>query len=101
MRVDDFDYPLPEELIALRPASPRDAARLLVIEPGASPPFTDRMIRDLPKLLCPGDALATRYTAPPITKMAPTPSAKSPPRTMSTITSGDRPDFGRCGGGGG
>ena len=50
MRVDDFDYHLPEELIALRPASPRDAARLLVVEPGADPPFADRMIADLPEL---------------------------------------------------
>ena len=33
MRVDDFDFDLPEELIALRPASPRDASRLLVVDP--------------------------------------------------------------------
>ena len=38
MRVDDFDFHLPAELIALRPASPRDAARLLVVEPGADRP---------------------------------------------------------------
>ena len=62
MRVDDFDYPLPEELIALRPASPRDAARLLVVEPRASPPFADRTIRDLPELLRPGDALVFNDT---------------------------------------
>ena len=57
MRVDAFDYHLPEELIALRPAVPRDAARLLVVEQGASPPFADRTILDLPALLTPGDAL--------------------------------------------
>ena len=57
MRVDEFDYHLPEELIALRPAVPRDAARLLVVEQGASPPFADRTVLDLPALLAPGDAL--------------------------------------------
>ena len=62
MRVDDFDYHLPEELIALRPASPRDAARLLVVEPGAASPFADRKIADLPELLSPGDALVFNDT---------------------------------------
>ena len=62
MRVDDFDYHLPEELIALRPASPRDAARLLVVEPGADPPFADRKIADLPELLSAGDALVFNDT---------------------------------------
>jgi S-adenosylmethionine:tRNA ribosyltransferase-isomerase len=37
MRLSDFDFHLPEELIALRPASPRDSARLLVVKPGESP----------------------------------------------------------------
>jgi S-adenosylmethionine:tRNA ribosyltransferase-isomerase len=62
VRVDDFDYPLPEELIALRPVSPRDSARLLVIDPGSDPPFTDRMIAELPSLLSPGDALVFNDT---------------------------------------
>ncbi|MEZ0282777.1 tRNA preQ1(34) S-adenosylmethionine ribosyltransferase-isomerase QueA [Methyloceanibacter sp.] len=62
MRVDDFDYHLPEELIALRPASPRDAARLLVVEPGADSPFADRKITDLPDLLSRGDALVFNDT---------------------------------------
>jgi S-adenosylmethionine:tRNA ribosyltransferase-isomerase len=62
VRVDDFDYHLPEELIALRPVSPRDAARLLVVQPGADPPFTDRMIAELPSLLSPGDALVFNDT---------------------------------------
>jgi S-adenosylmethionine:tRNA ribosyltransferase-isomerase len=62
MRVDDFDYSLPEELIALRPVSPRDAARLLVVEPGADPPLRDRTIADLPQLLSPGDALVFNDT---------------------------------------
>jgi S-adenosylmethionine:tRNA ribosyltransferase-isomerase len=62
LRVDDFDYHLPEDLIALRPARPRDTARLLVVEPGASPPFADRTILDLPELLQPGDALVLNDT---------------------------------------
>jgi S-adenosylmethionine:tRNA ribosyltransferase-isomerase len=62
MRVEEFDYPLPEELIALRPAVPRDAARLLVVDPGAELPFSDRMILDLPELLRPGDALVFNDT---------------------------------------
>jgi S-adenosylmethionine:tRNA ribosyltransferase-isomerase len=62
VRVDDFDYHLPEGLIALRPASPRDAARLLVVEPGADPPFADSAITELPSLLSPGDALVFNDT---------------------------------------
>jgi len=62
LRVDDFDYHLPEELIALRPAVPRDAARLLVVAPGAEPPFADRTMLDLPGLLRPGDALVFNDT---------------------------------------
>jgi S-adenosylmethionine:tRNA ribosyltransferase-isomerase len=62
LRVEQFDYHLPEELIALRPASPRDAARLLVVEPGESPPVSDRTILDLPALIRPGDALVFNDT---------------------------------------
>jgi S-adenosylmethionine:tRNA ribosyltransferase-isomerase len=62
VRVDDFDYHLPEELIALRPAVPRDTARLLVVDPGATPPFADRTMLDLPALLQPGDALVFNDT---------------------------------------
>jgi S-adenosylmethionine:tRNA ribosyltransferase-isomerase len=62
LRVDDFDYHLPEELIALRPAAPRDAARLLVVTPGAEPLLADRMMLDLPDFLAPGDALVFNDT---------------------------------------
>jgi S-adenosylmethionine:tRNA ribosyltransferase-isomerase len=62
MRVDDFDYPLPKELIALRPAVPRDAALLLVVTPGAEPALADRAMLDLPDLLAPGDALVFNDT---------------------------------------
>jgi S-adenosylmethionine:tRNA ribosyltransferase-isomerase len=62
VRVDAFDYHLPEELIALRPARPRDAARLLVVDPSAPEPFADKTILDLPDLLQPGDALVFNDT---------------------------------------
>ena len=62
MRVDLFDFDLPEELIALRPSEPRDAARLLVVRPGGSPVLQDRSIGDLPDLLAPGDVLVANDT---------------------------------------
>jgi S-adenosylmethionine:tRNA ribosyltransferase-isomerase len=60
MRVDLFDFELPQERIALRPASPRDSARLLVVPPEGE--LQDRAIRDLPELLAPGDALVVNDT---------------------------------------
>ena len=60
MRVDLFDFVLPQELIALRPVSPRDSARMLVAQGDA--PFTDRSVRDLPDLLEPGDVLVFNDT---------------------------------------
>jgi S-adenosylmethionine:tRNA ribosyltransferase-isomerase len=62
MRTDLFDYDLPPDRIALRPVSPRDAAKLLVVRPGGSPEFEDRGVRDLPDLLQPGDALVVNDT---------------------------------------
>jgi S-adenosylmethionine:tRNA ribosyltransferase-isomerase len=62
LRTDRFDFHLPPELIALRPANPRDAARLLVVDPDATPPYADRVMRDLPALLSPGDALVLNDT---------------------------------------
>src|SRR6187402_3982559 len=62
MRTDLFDYDLPPDRIALRPVSPRDAAKLLVVRPGAEPAFQDRGVRDLPDLLRPGDALVVNDT---------------------------------------
>jgi len=55
MRVDLFDFDLPPERIALRPARPRDAARMLVVR--ADGDFEDRGVRDLPRLLRAGDVL--------------------------------------------
>jgi S-adenosylmethionine:tRNA ribosyltransferase-isomerase len=62
MRTDLFDFELPPERIALRPVVPRDAARLLVVRPGATPEWEDRQARDLPELLQPGDALVVNDT---------------------------------------
>ncbi len=57
-----FDFDLPPECIALRPASPRDAARLMVVRPGETPQTQDRIVRDLPELLRAGDALVVNDT---------------------------------------
>lgn len=54
MRVDLFDFDLPNDRIALRPARPRDAARMLLVEGQA---ISDQAIMDLPLLLNPGDVL--------------------------------------------
>ena len=61
MRVDEFDFELPEELIALRPVRPRDAARMLVIGPEHNA-LADRGVRDLPKYLREGDVLVFNDT---------------------------------------
>jgi S-adenosylmethionine:tRNA ribosyltransferase-isomerase len=60
VRVDLFDFELPPERIALRPARPRDAARLLLV-PGEGP-FEDIGVRDLPRLLRAGDVLVFNDT---------------------------------------
>jgi len=60
MRVDLFDFDLPADRIALRPAEPRDAARLLVVRPGH--PLADSRVSDLPAHLRPGDALVLNDT---------------------------------------
>jgi S-adenosylmethionine:tRNA ribosyltransferase-isomerase len=57
MRTDLFDFELPADRIALRPANPRDAARLLVVRPNGTPELEDHSMQDLPDLLRPGDAL--------------------------------------------
>lgn len=71
MRTDLFDFELPDDLIALRPAEPRDAARLLVVRPGqrfVRAPFgaptilEDRHVRELAVLLRPGDAIVVNDT---------------------------------------
>jgi S-adenosylmethionine:tRNA ribosyltransferase-isomerase len=59
MRVGDFDFDLPPERIALRPARPRDSARLLLVR-GSE--ISDRQVLDLPRLLEPGDVLVFNDT---------------------------------------
>ncbi|MET0587424.1 MAG: tRNA preQ1(34) S-adenosylmethionine ribosyltransferase-isomerase QueA [Novosphingobium sp.] len=60
MRVDLFDFELPPERIALRPARPRDSARMLVV-PGDGA-FDNRHVRDLPQILRNGDVLVFNDT---------------------------------------
>ncbi len=62
MRTDLFDFALPEDRIALRPASPRDSARLLVVRPDDPRGLEDRIVRDFPDLLRPGDAVVVNDT---------------------------------------
>lgn len=59
MKLDDFDFDLPERLIALRPVHPRSAARLLVAD---ATTIRDRSVADLPGLLRPGDRLVLNNT---------------------------------------
>ena len=59
MRVDAFDFPLPAERIAQHPATPRDIARLLVVERDS---LADHSIADLPRLLASGDLLVVNDT---------------------------------------
>ncbi len=56
LRMADFDYHLPEELIAQEPVEPRDAARLMVLDRGTGF-ISHHHVRDLPNLLRPGDLL--------------------------------------------
>ena len=59
MRVDLFDFDLPPDRIALRPARPRDAARMLLVEGSG---LSDRGVLDLPDILRPGDVLVFNDT---------------------------------------
>jgi S-adenosylmethionine:tRNA ribosyltransferase-isomerase len=61
MLLQDFDYSLPAELIAQRPLAERDASRLVVVDRAAGT-FSDRMFRELPPLLQPGDLLVFNNT---------------------------------------
>ena len=61
MRVADFDFALPDDLIALRPAVPRDSARLLIVHEG-SLQFEEAQVRDLPRFLRRGDGIVFNDT---------------------------------------
>ena len=62
LRLSDFDYALPPELIAQHPPAVRGASRLLHVDPRARPPLSDRAFPDLPGLLRPGDLLVLNDT---------------------------------------
>src|SRR5579883_950427 len=62
INLEGYDFVLPEEAIALRPASPRDAARLLVVRPDASPLLAEAFVADLQSSLRPGDCLVLNDT---------------------------------------
>ncbi len=59
MKLSDFDFALPENLIATRPARPRSSARLLLAQGGT---IADRIVSDLPQILQPGDRLVLNDT---------------------------------------
>ncbi|QKV18193.1 tRNA preQ1(34) S-adenosylmethionine ribosyltransferase-isomerase QueA [Oricola thermophila] len=60
MRVDAFDFDLPDERIAVRPVSPRDSARMLTVRPGDG--LSDAHVLDLPRFLRAGDVLVFNDT---------------------------------------
>jgi len=60
MKVELFDFDLPEDRIALHPVSPRDSAKMLVVGPDGN--LTDRVVRDLSEILRPGDVLVVNDT---------------------------------------
>jgi S-adenosylmethionine:tRNA ribosyltransferase-isomerase len=62
LRVDLFDFDLPDTNIALRPVVPRDSARLLVVHPDCDPLIEEAQVRDLAGFLKPGDALVFNNT---------------------------------------
>ncbi|MEO1198975.1 MAG: tRNA preQ1(34) S-adenosylmethionine ribosyltransferase-isomerase QueA [Pseudomonadota bacterium] len=84
MRLDAFDFALPEGRIALRPVVPRDAARLLSVRPGSAPEFEDGVVSDLPALLAPGDVLVFNDT-----RVIPAQfEARRAPRDASPVSAG-------------
>ena len=64
MRTDLFDFELPASSIALRPASPRDSARMLVVQPDGV--LRDRIVADLPDWLATSAANLPELPALPI-----------------------------------
>ncbi|HEV7665539.1 MAG TPA: tRNA preQ1(34) S-adenosylmethionine ribosyltransferase-isomerase QueA [Chloroflexota bacterium] len=80
MRLSDFDYDLPPQLIAQTPVEPRDAARLLVVPRGTSS-LQGRHVHDLPDLLQPGDLLVANR------------SRVLPARVAATLKGGGAAEF--------
>ena len=86
MKLDDFDFDLPERLIATRPARPRSSARLLLAEGDT---ISDRRVADLPGILRPGDRLVlndTRVIPARLTGKRPRLSAQGPVEAKIEVT---------------
>ncbi|MFK7901528.1 MAG: S-adenosylmethionine:tRNA ribosyltransferase-isomerase, partial [Nitratireductor sp.] len=63
MRVDLFDFDLPDDAIALRPVNPKDSAKMLVVDPlNNTTELSDHSVKDLPSFLKKGDALVLNDT---------------------------------------
>lgn len=62
MNLSDFDFDLPADRIALRPAEPRDSARMLIVEPGLRMPLADARVPDLVDIVRPGDIMVVNNT---------------------------------------
>jgi S-adenosylmethionine:tRNA ribosyltransferase-isomerase len=62
MHLSLFDFHLPDDRIALRPVTPRDAARMLIVNPDETTHISDAVVRDLPRFLRRGDALVMNDT---------------------------------------
>ena len=94
MRVDDFDFELPEELIALRPVRPRSSARMLHARGGR---IEDRRVSDLPSLLRPGDLLVFNDTRVIPARLfgerrRPSPDGPGVAKVEATLLSREAPD---------
>jgi S-adenosylmethionine:tRNA ribosyltransferase-isomerase len=82
----DFDYELPRSSIALRPAAPRDTARLLTVAPHAEEPFAEARVRELPGLLRRGDVMVfnnTKVLPAQLSAIRPSRDANAPAVTVS------------------
>ncbi|WFE76267.1 tRNA preQ1(34) S-adenosylmethionine ribosyltransferase-isomerase QueA [Roseinatronobacter sp. S2] len=86
MKLSDFDFDLPEDLIATRPVRPRPAARMLLAQGDV---FSDRHVQDLPDILRRGDLLVintTRVIPARLTGQRPRNSAQGPVSAKIEVT---------------
>ena len=86
MQLDDFDFDLPEHLIATRPAQPRSSARLLVAQ---ADDITDAHVTDLTEWLRPGDRLVlndTRVIPARLSGLRPRNTAQGPTQAKIDVT---------------
>jgi S-adenosylmethionine:tRNA ribosyltransferase-isomerase len=94
LRVSDFDFALPDDLIALRPAVPRDTARLLIVREGETT-FEEATVRDLPRFLNAGDVCVfndTRVIPAQLEGTRPARGAGSEARIGVTLHKRESPD---------